>query len=136
MKWSVKGNGYETGSYVDEYGTGDHNFCRYLFSLSIVCQHTIYLRNPNGPDHPNPWCYRQSDGEWEDCAIPLCGEESSSTVSISSCPAVDCLTEPEGFNYRGPQSNTVSGNSCLPYIFSISNTPTFQSGLGMSFDRK
>ena len=30
MKWSVKGNGYETGSYVDEYGTGDHNFCRYL----------------------------------------------------------------------------------------------------------
>merc|ERR1719507_1686363 len=28
MKWSVKGNGYETGNYVDEYGTGDHNFCR------------------------------------------------------------------------------------------------------------
>ena len=38
MKWSVKGNGYDTGSYVDEYGTGDHNFCRYSNSLCSLDQ--------------------------------------------------------------------------------------------------
>ena len=36
MKWSVKGNGYETGSYVDEFGTGDHNFCRFLAYLKYL----------------------------------------------------------------------------------------------------
>ena len=116
MKWSVKGNGYETGSYVDEFGTGDHNFCRFLAYLKYLLSKN--LRNPSGTKHPNPWCYRQSDGKWEDCAIPLCGgEESTSTVSTTSCPALDCLTEAEGFNYRGPQSNTISGNSCIHYHF-------------------
>ena len=116
MKWSVKGNGYETGSYVDEFGTGDHNFCRFLAYLKYLL--STNLRNPSGTKHPNPWCYRQSDGKWEDCAIPLCGgEESTSTVSTTSCPALDCLTEAEGFNYRGPQSNTISGN--IYYHFQI-----------------
>lgn len=27
MKWTVKGK-YDKGSYVEDFGTGDHNFCR------------------------------------------------------------------------------------------------------------
>ena len=31
MKWTVKGNGYEKGSYVEDFGTGDHNYCRLYY---------------------------------------------------------------------------------------------------------
>ena len=36
MKWTEKGK-YDKGSYVDNFGTGDHNFCRFsLISLNSV----------------------------------------------------------------------------------------------------
>ena len=105
MKWTEGNEGkYSIGDYVVEYGTGDHNFCRYH-------KYTPYvpLSQFRAPNHTNPWCYLES-GNWEDCAIPLCVEQSpSSALTTTSSPVEDCLTTIQGFDYRGSQSKTVSG---------------------------
>ena len=90
-------------------------------------------RNPS--DHDNPWCYKETNGKWEDCEVPLCSSitmTTPSSISISSSSAssssstvasttgqdgIDCLAQSKGLNYRGSVGQTVSGRKCghLPF---------------------
>ena len=90
-------------------------------------------RNPS--DHDNPWCYKETNGKWEDCEVPLCSSITTTTpssISISSSSAssssstvasttgqdgTDCLAQSKGLNYRGSVGQTVSGRKCghLPF---------------------
>ena len=111
MKWTEGNAGkYSIGDYVVEYGTGDHNFCRYITNTLSFAPPFTLLSQFRAPDHTNPWCYLEA-GDWEDCAIPLCEEEQSSSTALitTSSPVEDCLTTIQGFDYRGSQSKTVSG---------------------------
>ena len=95
-----------TGLWNTELGTTI--FAGITNTLSFAPPFTL-LSQFRAPDHTNPWCYLES-GDWEDCAIPLCEEQSPSTaLTTTSSPVEDCLTTIQGFDYRGSQSKTVSG---------------------------
>ena len=115
MNWISKGK-YVGASYVKDFGTGDHNYCRYHQKMCWVSIKNF--RNPS--NHDNPWCYKESDGSWEDCKVPLCSSitttpssiSSSSTASSTSKPgARECLEDAKGKGYRGTVSETASGKS-------------------------
>ena len=91
----------------------------------------------NVDDHSNPWCYKESDGRWEDCSIPMCSDGTSSTASTSSCPAstaklkvgTECLKEGKfGMDYRGTVSVAKNGKICKMW-------PTYIAGYAKREER-
>ena len=105
-----------------------------IISLSIVEFNQLKLselsmfRNPSG-EYSNPWCYKESDGKWEDCSVPMCADGTSSSTSTSSCPATtsklqvgtECLKGGKfGMDYRGTVSVGKGGGICKMWTSSSS----------------
>ena len=51
MRWTDQEK-YVGGSYAEDFGTGDHNFCRYSLIASTVVLYMDELQKPFGSRQP------------------------------------------------------------------------------------
>ena len=76
QKWSSQTptpHNYYTDQYIEDYGVGDHNYCRKVDQTGYISYLSLYPAVP--------WCYLDTDKHftsYEQCKVPKCAKNGKS----------------------------------------------------------